>query len=166
MRGKKGISPLIATVLILGFTVALAAVIMVWGQRFVTNMQKTTEQTADTQLICANEVDLKIKDVCISGNDYKIVLENNGIRKVESVALRYFKSSSDVTSVTDNNGANGIASNAVYPATNAGGAPLGVGSYKLVESVPTIKINNVNVVCTANKQEYGSLDGNAITKTC
>ena len=28
---KKGISPLIATVLILGFTVALAAVIMTWG---------------------------------------------------------------------------------------------------------------------------------------
>ena len=31
---KKGISPLIATVLILGFTVALAAIIMTWGTDF------------------------------------------------------------------------------------------------------------------------------------
>lgn len=31
---NKGISPLIATVLLLGFTVALAAIIMTWGKSF------------------------------------------------------------------------------------------------------------------------------------
>ena len=31
MMNKKGISPLIATVLLIGFAVALAAVVMTWG---------------------------------------------------------------------------------------------------------------------------------------
>ena len=36
---KRGISPLIATVLIIGFTVALAAVIITWGGRFILRLQ-------------------------------------------------------------------------------------------------------------------------------
>ena len=43
MKRNKGISPLIATVLILGFTVALALIIMVWGQKF-TETQKMQEE--------------------------------------------------------------------------------------------------------------------------
>lgn len=39
---KKGISPLIATVLLIGFTIVLAAVVMQWGGGFVRNL--TTQQ--------------------------------------------------------------------------------------------------------------------------
>ncbi len=39
---KNGISPLIATVLIIGFTVSLTAIVMVWGRGLVT--QTTEEQ--------------------------------------------------------------------------------------------------------------------------
>ena len=39
---KKGISPLIATVLLIGFTIVLAAVVMRWGGEFV---RETTEET-------------------------------------------------------------------------------------------------------------------------
>ncbi len=45
---KKGISPLIATVLLIGFTIVLAAVVMRWGGEFV---RETTEETAcETEL--------------------------------------------------------------------------------------------------------------------
>jgi len=47
---KKGISPLVATVLIIGFTVALAAVIMVWGQDFITGMVERTENLEPLRL--------------------------------------------------------------------------------------------------------------------
>lgn len=41
MRNKKGISPLIATVLLIGFTIVLAALVMRWGG----TLFKTTTQT-------------------------------------------------------------------------------------------------------------------------
>ena len=51
---KKGISPLIATVLLIGFTIVLAAVVMRWGGEFV---RETTEETAcqaDIATACIN----------------------------------------------------------------------------------------------------------------
>lgn len=48
---KKGISPLIATVLLIGFTIVLAAVVMRWGGEFV---RETTEETAcETEIASA-----------------------------------------------------------------------------------------------------------------
>ncbi|MDD5178623.1 MAG: hypothetical protein PHT54_05095 [Candidatus Nanoarchaeia archaeon] len=75
---KKGISPLIATVLIIGFTVALAAVIMTWGQKFTKDIQEQTEETSGSQITCANEVDFEIKKVCLeSGNSYRVTISND-----------------------------------------------------------------------------------------
>lgn len=54
MKNKKAISPLIATVLLIGFAVALAAVVMTWGGGFI---KKTTEETgsaAEKTIMCAN----------------------------------------------------------------------------------------------------------------
>jgi len=61
---KRGISPLIATVLIIGFTVALAAIIMTWGQSFIKKTQETTTETTNIALICAQEVKPDIKEAC------------------------------------------------------------------------------------------------------
>ena len=49
----KGISPLIATVLIIGFTVALAALIITWGGQFIRGTQESVEQQAGVQLACS-----------------------------------------------------------------------------------------------------------------
>ncbi len=57
---KKGVSPLIATVLIIGFTIALAALIMTWGTSFIKKTQQDVETGAEAQLQCAR-VDLEIK---------------------------------------------------------------------------------------------------------
>jgi len=57
---KKGVSPLIATVLIIGFTIALAALIMTWGTTFIKKTQKDVEIGAEAQLQCA-KVDLALK---------------------------------------------------------------------------------------------------------
>ncbi|MBS3163409.1 hypothetical protein J4427_01850 [Candidatus Woesearchaeota archaeon] len=47
MKTRRGVSPLIATVLIIGFTIVLAAVVMQWGGAFV--RQLTEEQAAKTE---------------------------------------------------------------------------------------------------------------------
>lgn len=73
MINKKGISPLIATVLIIGFTVALAAVIMVWGSDFIKGTTDDVAKTTEMQLACTN-ADFEI----IECNLDTVTIENTG----------------------------------------------------------------------------------------
>ena len=62
-RGKRGVSPLIATVLLIAFAVALGAVVMNWGSNFVKDQTKRAEDTTNTKLGCALRVSLKIAEI-------------------------------------------------------------------------------------------------------
>lgn len=63
---KRGISPLIATVLIIGFTVALAAIIITWGGRFVSDIQDDVDVSTRLGLACS-KLNFKISDLTCSG---------------------------------------------------------------------------------------------------
>ena len=65
MNGKKGVSPLIATVLLIAFAVALGAVVMNWGQSFTKQTIDNTETTQKTTMGCS--FDVSIKEVEING---------------------------------------------------------------------------------------------------
>jgi len=166
MRHKKGISPLIATVLILGFTVALAAIIMVWGQRFTQTMQKQTEETSTTQITCATDVDFKIKDVCKSTTPagYKVVIENNGKLKLEKLIVRFYEASDKMQKAPDSMFASGVDSYAINSDVYNPGTAL--TSVKYVEVIPIIKLSGKEVTCSANKQDFGDLSGSAIDTPC
>ncbi len=62
-RDKKGVSPLIATVLLIAFTVALGAVVMNWGRGFVQEQTQRAEDTTNLKLGCALKVSLKIAEI-------------------------------------------------------------------------------------------------------
>lgn len=57
---RKGISPLIGTVLLIGFTIGLAMLIFTWGGRFVGEVTEETGTTATQQLACIRDVDLRV----------------------------------------------------------------------------------------------------------
>lgn len=62
---KKGISPLIATVLLIGFTIVIAALVIKWGGDLVRSQAKTTTCTSQAQLKCVSpdvEIDLLIRN--------------------------------------------------------------------------------------------------------
>src|SRR3989338_3340522 len=63
MAGKKGVSPLIATVLLIAFAVALGAVVMNWGRSFVQQQTAEAEKTTQTKLGCALKVNLKVAEI-------------------------------------------------------------------------------------------------------
>ena len=74
-KNKRGISPLIATVLLIGFTVALAAMVMTWGSGFI---KKTTEQTT---------VDDKTEVLeAFGAKTYSGFKPNPNVNKVEAIA--------------------------------------------------------------------------------
>ncbi len=50
--GKKGISPLIASVLLIAFTVAAFGVIQTWGTGFISSTTQDVSDKTDTELTC------------------------------------------------------------------------------------------------------------------
>ena len=81
---KRGISPLIATVLIIGFTVALAAVVMTWGSGFVRETTESTSEQATSAIECARlNLEVNIKPDC---SDVFVV--NNGATDLTDIKIR------------------------------------------------------------------------------
>ncbi len=167
---KKGISPLIATVLIIGFTVALAAVIMVWGQGFIKGMQEKTEAGADVQLVCAQDVVMQVSNVCRdTPTTLKVTVKNDGSKALKKITLRAYESESiigtaDLTAATgDVLGAFGVKT---FPATgtpvtwSAGATPANV---RQVEGIPIVTIEGKDIPCTQSGSKYpiGALPASA-----
>jgi len=60
MMNKKAVSPLIATVLLIAFTVALGAIVMNWGESFVRNTQDTASEASEGKIECTMAVDFDV----------------------------------------------------------------------------------------------------------
>ena len=60
MKNKKAISPLIATVLIIGFTIVLAAVVIQWGSQLVERLKGQTDINIEKTDACQKFTDLSI----------------------------------------------------------------------------------------------------------
>ena len=82
---KRGVSPLIATVLIIGFTVALAAIIFTWGQSFVRETTEQTAQAASSAIDCANlNFEVRPSSACDS-----VTIVNNGKNPISALTFRF-----------------------------------------------------------------------------
>jgi flagellin-like protein len=163
--GKRGISPLIATVLIIGFVIALAAIIMTWGTSFTRDIQQTTEEGASTQITCSQDVVFKITNVCdvsTLNGIYKITIQNDGTKLINSFNVRYFEAADDVTQQSVTFGGNGIPAFGIEADNTVESGQTAVSAVKKIEAIPVVTINNKAVTCSANIRDFGSLDGNAI----
>ena len=94
INSKKGVSPLIATVLLIAFAVALGAVVMNWGRAQL--------DPHGSQGICSNvEISLEKIDnqlnLCYSSDDSKIsfLLRNDGSTSVHKMRMTLISSSVD-----------------------------------------------------------------------
>lgn len=97
---NKGISPLIATVLIVGFTVALAAVIFTWGINFTKDTTERTTRQADLAQKCG-EISFDVEASCTEGNIDFIRIANR--QDITIQAFKFSISNDDVTEVYDIN---------------------------------------------------------------
>lgn len=152
MMEKRGISPLIATVLILGFTVALAAVIMTWGTAFTKKMQEQTEETSGIQVTCATDVIFDIKSVCkVSAGEYKVIVSNDGKEKIWEWKFRLYKSDVDVTPGSATGTAAEIDPFGLKTIPITPTVPL----VKKIEAIPVIKMGGKLITCSQNIDSYG-----------
>ncbi len=162
IMNKKGISPLIATVLILGFTVALAAVIMTWGTSFTKDMQKTTKETADIQVVCATDVDFDIKSVCYNEpNSYKILIQNDGTENIIKWKFRVFEDDTKAESVDSSTSVSAFGLGQITITTSGG-----LDAVRKIEAIPIIQKSGSEVVCSQTVDSYGDSSGSNITTAC
>lgn len=164
---KKAISPLIATVLIIGFTIALAVIVMDWGQRFSKNIQEQTEETTSSQITCATDVIFDIQDVCIpASGQIKIRVVNNGIKDIDGFIVRSYQSDTEVEQDTANFNDDGTAGVTSFDVELS--EALGVdGPIRKVEAIPKITVGGSTVTCANNVESFGDeYSATTITKAC
>jgi len=92
--GKKAVSPLIATVLLIAFAVALGAVVMNWGRSYVETTAEYAERGSDIQILCSRDINLKVVDkvdnsLCYNDTEDEIsaILENAGTIDIEGLQV-------------------------------------------------------------------------------
>ncbi|MBN1502985.1 hypothetical protein JW930_05565 [Candidatus Woesearchaeota archaeon] len=93
---RKGVSPLIATVLLIAFSVALGAVVMNWGRSFVQEKTEDVDEKAGTQLKCTVDILLDFveisseKQVCYNSTAKRVefIIENIGTISADGISLQ------------------------------------------------------------------------------
>ena len=102
MRKKKGISPLIATILLVGIVIVIAIIVWLWYNDVLTEYTQKTAEKSAAELACAQEVEIKVGGVnCIGGNGVVFDIENTGSTHVDSFKLRLMDTNDDFIKVKD-----------------------------------------------------------------
>lgn len=86
-RGKRGISPLIATVLLIGFVVALIMLVMLWGKNYVEELAAKRGALAQKQNECQN-VAVGVKSAQFQGTVATLVIENQKDIDIDKFVFR------------------------------------------------------------------------------
>jgi len=94
---KKGVSPLVATVLIIGFAVGLAAIIITFSSKYVEKVSEEVEEEAEIKITCTQRIDLNVKYACISGDHVNALIENTGSAPINSFIFRVIGSAGKAT---------------------------------------------------------------------
>jgi len=142
---KRGISPLIATILLIGFGITLAVFVMNWGTDFLKSSQKDVEEQSREKFGCTTDVAFEIKCDCdesggnVESCQFKVV--NNEDSKINKISYRFFRGDSFLLSGEE---------------TITGGLDAWeVSSYYDVSGFLGIEANNINVEVLANEVETG-----------
>ncbi len=145
--GKKGISPLIATVILIGFTIVLAAVVIRWGGDFINETTETTTCESDLATICATQLNLEIvgAGVSITGIDgnsdilgKNITIRNNADYLIDSFTVVINDASGTLKTLTNIVNSDLPAFEQKTIVLDLTDVALGEGATYTIEVIPTV----------------------------
>jgi hypothetical protein len=84
---KKSISPLVATILLIGLVIAIALLVILWGRGYIEELAQKRGLLAEKQQQCNNVEITAVKAECTGGN-CTIVLKNKRETKVNKFIFR------------------------------------------------------------------------------
>ena len=107
---KRGISPLIATVLLIGFTITIAAILMIWGGNLVKERAEKISARTEAQTSCTAKVEIGLNSAKCTTEDnkdivkdiVKISVENKGSDTINAFRARINYDGDSETTTTYN----------------------------------------------------------------
>ena len=101
---KRGISPLIATVLLIGFTITIAAILMIWGGNLVKERAEKISARTEAQTSCTAKVEIGLNSAkCDTTEEIiKISVENKGSDIINAFRARINYDGDSETTTTYN----------------------------------------------------------------
>ncbi len=158
MMSKKAVSPLIATVLLIAFAVALGAVVMNWGRTYVEDTAKFAKDKSNTEIKCTTDVKLeflKVKDekrLCYSNTTdpkyMEFFVENDGTSDIYDLQVNLI-GSIDVNTTDINLEKNPILRSRVYKVAELNYSDE-IGTIEQINIIPKIKIEGNIISCPSN----------------
>jgi len=158
LGSKRAVSPLIATVLLIAFAVALGAVVMNWGKTYVETTAEQVGQKSSTDINCEMNTDLTLKmlrgdpQICYNNGSNMIInfmLENKGSIDIEKLQMTVIGNKEVFSETIQNSkiitgGTRKISRNYTYSE---------YGDIDVIEFTPLIKTEGSTqpVLCNKNK---------------
>lgn len=152
---KKGISPLIATVIIIGMVIAIGAIIILFGKDFVEKTTQKVDVESDEKTICMQDVIFEIKSACYMQNDsqsIKVVIFNNGKKDINKIYARFYKSENEI--LEDN-----LKQTLKSSGSDSIEFYIGSPDIKQIDIFPMIRHNFKSITCANNIASYGNYFG-------
>ncbi len=132
---KEGLSPIIATFLLIAFAVSLGAVVMTYGSAYYEESQK--KSTLNASLLCS-EVNLEVHstdgsdDVCIAGSQIRYLLVNSGSESISAVQMWALGTKIYVSELPDS------SADPAYPIDGVVDYDISIGIPKQIKFIPKI----------------------------
>lgn len=115
----KGLSPLIATVLLIAFTIGVGGIISIWISGFTQTSSKIVSKEGENQIICSNgAIDLSNLKYC--NNNISGIIKNNGRITIGSITLQTIFNNGSMVTHALNDTDTGGSSSGNYLALKAG----------------------------------------------
>ncbi len=160
--GKKGLSPLIATVLLIGITISLATLVMVWGQALFKQTTEDTGEFAQGEITCTSRVQVDIIStpcVGVSGT-INAVVDNKNEEPISGLIVRLYGDNNQVQTINMPLSTPLDAFNTQVIGADPGGVTGGI--YK-IEVIPQITLDNGKLkTCGQRLSSYGDLAGSPL----
>ena len=145
-QGKRAVSPLIATVLLIAFCVSLGAVVIQWGSGYVRDRTDETSARSKLDLTCSQDAFLDVvqyndvEQLCYNGSSLVTVLENGPYVQIDSFAV-YVIGNTSVAKLNITNST--LQKSEVRRFEIAFSDPPA----KQVRFIPAVSVNGVSVQC-------------------
>lgn len=139
MKNRRGVSPLIATVLLVALVIIIAILIWLWYGKFIEDIQN--KQQLDLEMACAQDVEFVLSDLqCVDGA-ISFYAENTGGIDLRGFRIAY---SGSVNGAEDVERIIRQGTGAVVSLENVGEL-----SGLEIEMIPIIGVGSQNKVCDA-----------------
>lgn len=131
---SKGISPLIATVLIIGFVVSVTALGFMWGSDFIKKRASKEIAIGEKQFSCT-EVAITVREAVKTGGSLLVTLENKKDAKIDKITFRVI-SGDDAENIDSYDVLNGME----IKRYEVNVANIVSGSISQVDIIPYVKV--------------------------